>query len=159
MIAEEFLISSEDNANLFVYSWLPEPGTRLKGVLQIAHGMAEHAGRYHDFGKYLSANGYAVFANDHRGHGKTAGNSNDTGFIANTNSWKAILNDMFLLNRHIFKHYPENKIILMGHSMGSFCARAYLELYPETISALILSGTAWQPSLLLNFGLLLARLQ
>ena len=43
--------------------------------------------------------------------------------------------------------------------MGSFYARAYLEMYPETINALILSGTAWHPSLLLNFGLLVAKLQ
>jgi alpha-beta hydrolase superfamily lysophospholipase len=159
MISEEFIIKSEDNTNLFVYSWLPEPGTRIKGVLQIAHGMAEHAGRYHDFAKYLSANGFAVYANDHRGHGKTAGNTDDTGFFANTNSWRAILQDMFMLNTHIHKQFPENKVVLMGHSMGSFYARAYLEMYPETINALILSGTAWQSVLLLNFGLLVARLQ
>jgi len=159
MISEEFQFSSVDGTNVFVYSWLPETGTKVKGVMQIAHGMAEHAGRYHDFAKCLAANGYAVFANDHRGHGKTAGNTNDTGFISNTNSWKAILKDMFLLNNHIHNQYPENKVILLGHSMGSFYARAYLEIYPETINGLILSGTAWQQPLLLNFGLLIARLQ
>jgi alpha-beta hydrolase superfamily lysophospholipase len=159
MISEEFTLKSEDGTQVFVYSWFPEPGTKIKGVLQIAHGMAEYAGRYHDFAKYLTACGYAVFANDHRGHGKTAGNITETGFISHTNSWRAILKDMFILNSHIHNKYPDNRIVLMGHSMGSFYARAYLEMYPETINALILSGTAWHPALLLYFGLLIAKLQ
>jgi alpha-beta hydrolase superfamily lysophospholipase len=159
MISEDFFLKSEDNTQVFVYSWLPDQGVRIKGVLQIMHGMAEYAGRYHDFAKHLTAQGYVVFANDHRGHGKTAGSLHETGFIANTNSWKAILQDSFMLNQHIQSRYPDNKIVLIGHSMGSFYARAYLEMYRETINALILSGTAWQPSLLFNFGLLVAKLQ
>jgi alpha-beta hydrolase superfamily lysophospholipase len=159
MIAEEFTLIANDSTKVFVYAWLPDAGTKIRGVLQIAHGMAEHAERYSDFAKYLTANGYAIYANDHRGHGKTAGSVTETGYIAQTNSWKAILEDMFMLNRHIREKYPDHKLILMGHSMGSFYARAYLEMHTESINALILSGTAWHPSLLLNFGLLVAKLQ
>jgi alpha-beta hydrolase superfamily lysophospholipase len=159
MISEDFFLKAEDNTQVFVYSWLPDLGVRIKGVLQIVHGMAEHAGRYHDFAKHLASYGYAVFANDHRGHGKTAGSLHETGYITNVNSWKTILQDIFMLNQHIRNKYAENKIVLMGHSMGSFYARAYLEMYPATISAIILSGTAWHPSLILNFGLFVAKLQ
>ncbi len=159
MIAEEFTLVSDDNTKVFVYAWLPDDGIKVKGVLQIAHGMAEHAGRYLDLAKYLTACGYAVVANDHRGHGKTAGNTIETGFIANTNSWKSVLSDMHMVNQYIRNKFPDTKLILMGHSMGSFYGRAYLEIYSKTIDALIISGTAWHPSLLLIFGLLVAKLQ
>lgn len=159
MISEEFTLTSDDNTRVFVYSWLPDEGAKIRGVLQIAHGMAEHAARYQDFAKFLTSSGFAVFANDHRGHGKTAGSFAETGFIANTNSWRSVLQDIFMLNAHIHSKFPDNKVILMGHSMGSFYARAYLEVFPETIQALILSGTAWYPSLLLNAALLISKLQ
>jgi alpha-beta hydrolase superfamily lysophospholipase len=159
MISEIFFLKAEDSTQVFVYSWLPDHDVRIKGVLQIVHGMAEHAGRYHDFAKHLTTHGYAVFANDHRGHGKTAGSLHETGYITKTNSWRAILQDIFTLNGYIRNKYPDNKIVLMGHSMGSFYARAYLEEFSSTINALILSGSAWHNPLLLNFGLLVAKLQ
>ena len=62
-----------DTKQIHAYKWLPE--SQVKGVLQVAHGMAEHAMRYENFAKFLNANGYALYANDHRGHGKTAGSN------------------------------------------------------------------------------------
>ncbi|MCK9612872.1 MAG: lysophospholipase [Bacteroidales bacterium] len=159
MEQNNFTISSEDNIQLFVYSWLPDDMTSVKGVFQIVHGKAEHAGRYHDFASYLTNHSFAVFAGDLRGHGKTAGNVENTGFIAKKNGWKLILSDLLVINNHIQNAYPGKPLILLGHSMGSFYSRAYTDLHPDTVSAVILSGTAWQPLWLLNFGLLVAKLQ
>lgn len=159
MKTENFVLKAEDNIDIYVYSWLPIDGKALKGIIQIAHGMAEHGARYNDFARHMVSAGYAVFANDHRGHGKTAATIENTGFISGKNSWESILEDMNLLNCHIHKVYEGVPVILFGHSMGSFYSRAYLEKYPDTISGLILSGTAWHPALLLNFGLMVAKLQ
>ncbi len=159
MKADSFIISAENDVDIFVYSWMPDDVNSVKGIIQIAHGMAEHAARYEEFAAYMTQHSYAVFANDHRGHGKTAGSMENTGIISGNNSWKAVLHDMLLLNQHIHISFPDKKIILMGHSMGSFYVRAYLDVYPETISSVIISGTAWHPALLLSFGLGVAKLQ
>jgi len=159
MKTETFNLTAEDNTAIVVYSWLPDERQNVKGVIQVVHGMAEHAARYDDFARFMVAAGYAVFANDHRGHGKTAGTVENTGIIAGVNSWLSVLGDLKLLNREIHKAYDDFPIIMLGLSMGSFYTRAYLEKYPETISGAVISGTAWHPALLLCFGLTVAKLQ
>jgi len=154
-----FTIKTEDNVNVFIYSWAPDEGVSIKGAVQIFHGMAEHAARYQDFAAYLVRKGYAVFANDHRGHGKTAGALQYTGYISGNNSWKSILADTKLLNEHIHKTLPNIPVFVHGHSMGSFYVRAFLEIFPGNISGVVLSGTAWHPALLVNFGLMVAKIQ
>ena len=72
MLKEDFTFVSGDGKEIFVYVWLPDEG-KIKGIVQIAHGMAEHAGRYERLAKILTEGGYGVYANDHRGHGRTAG--------------------------------------------------------------------------------------
>ncbi|HOY33019.1 MAG TPA: lysophospholipase [Bacteroidales bacterium] len=159
MKTETFILRAEDNVELFIYSWAPDVAGEAKGVIQIAHGMAEHGARYQDFARYMVAAGYAVFVNDHRGHGKTAVTVENTGFFAGENKWQRVLSDMHLLNYHIRQTYNGLPVVMLGHSMGSFYTRAYLNKYPETISGIILSGTAWHPAVLLNFGLLVAKMQ
>jgi len=159
MKTEKFVLKTEDNIEVHVHSWLPADGREIKGIIQVAHGMAEHAARYENFAENMTLAGYAVFANDHRGHGLTAGTVKNTGFISGVNSWISVLKDMKMLNDHIHETYKNSKVILLGHSMGSFYSRAYLENYPETISGLILSGTAWHPAWLLNFGLMVSNMQ
>ena len=63
------IFTSFDKKQIFVYEWTDVPAPR--GVVQIAHGMEEHAGRYETFARELNALGYAVVADDHRGHGDT----------------------------------------------------------------------------------------
>ncbi|HNZ43061.1 MAG TPA: alpha/beta fold hydrolase [Bacteroidales bacterium] len=154
-----FTITAEDHVEVFVYSWTPDDNTKIMGVVQIFHGMAEHAARYRDFAAYFAGAGFAVFANDHRGHGKTAGSVENTGYIAGNNSWKSILADTKLVNDHIHKILPNVPVIVYGHSMGSFYARAFLELYSGDLAGVVLSGTAWHPALVLGFGLTVAKIQ
>ncbi|MHC1681504.1 MAG: alpha/beta hydrolase [Clostridiaceae bacterium] len=77
-IAKEFFIKGSDGKNIFVYCW--DNVLNPKAVIQVFHGMAEHAGRYEHFAKHLNSNGFIVYINDHRGHGKTAGTIFTTGF-------------------------------------------------------------------------------
>src|SRR6202012_5456352 len=64
---------AEDGKSLFVYRWLPDAGTPRRAFVHVSHGMAEHAAGYARLAEALTAKGYAVYADDHRGHGKTAG--------------------------------------------------------------------------------------
>ncbi len=159
METDIFTIEADDDVRLTVYSWMPDDKSTVKGIVQIAHGMAEHAARYEAFAVYMVKHGYAVFANDHRGHGKTAGAMINAGYIGGGNSWRTVLGDMHLLNKYIKALLPGNKIVLLGHSMGSFYARAYLDIFASTISGVIISGTAWYGSSLLSFGLEVAKFQ
>lgn len=159
MKTETFSLKTTDNVEVFVYSWTPDEKQAIKAIIQVSHGMAEHGARYEDFALHMVAAGFAVFINDHRGHGKTAGSVENTGFISGINSWESILEDMRLLNSHIHQLYKNIPVIMLGHSMGSFYARAYLEKFSENISGIILSGTAWHPALVLDFGLMVSKLQ
>src|SRR6185312_11396875 len=73
MRAEPFTFKAEDGKDLHVNRWLPDEGVRRKAIVHIAHGMAEHGARYARLAETLTAAGYAVYADDHRGHGQTAG--------------------------------------------------------------------------------------
>lgn len=112
-----------------------------KAIVQISHGMCEHIGRYHDFIEYLVKNGFAVAGHDHLGHGKTAQNG-EYGYFSQKNGAKYVLNDLYQMNQLTHKCFPNLPYFLLGHSMGSFFARLYAAVYPNTIDGLILSGTA-----------------
>src|SRR5215467_8495200 len=81
-----FTLTTADAVALFVYRWIPAGQPRA--VIQIAHGLAEHAGRYVRLAQALNAAGYAVYANDHRGHGRTAKSQDELGFFAEQNGWR-----------------------------------------------------------------------
>ncbi len=140
MQVQEFrYASATDLGECFSMLWLPD--AKPRAIVQIAHGMAEHIGRYAPFAEYLSSNGFAVIANDHAGHGKSADIS-IKGYFGEQNGWASVVADMKALHDHASALWPEIPYILFGHSMGSFLARSYVASYPEDISALILSGTA-----------------
>ena len=134
--------TSDDGAKIAFYCWLPEEDP--VAVVQISHGMAEYAERYEDFAKFLNKNRIAVYANDHRGHGKTAGCIENLGFFAEEYGWIKVVTDMRILTRVIRQDYPKLPVILLGHSMGSLLARTYITLYDD-ITGVILSGTGDYP--------------
>lgn len=152
MFTEQFI--SCDDSVIKYYKWMPE--SEPKAVIQISHGMMEHALRYEYFAQKLTDAGFAVYANDHRGHGKTAGNIEYSGFFCSKNGWNNVVDDMFQLNNIIKKDFPEKKIILFGHSMGSLLSRHFAFKYPNAFDGLILSGTGYNPSILVNSGKILA---
>ncbi len=140
MQTQEFRYASATNlGESFSMLWSPDASPRA--VVQIAHGMAEHIGRYTPFAEFLCANGFAVAANDHAGHGKSADIA-VKGYFGKQNGWDAVVADMKTLHDHAASLWPNVPYVFLGHSMGSFLARSYAARYPEEISALILSGTA-----------------
>lgn len=118
-----------------------EPRTAPKAVFQISHGMCEYIGRYETMIDALCRAGYAVCGNDHLGHGDT-GDPKDYGFFAETDGDKLVLQDLRTMNALARQRWPGLPLVFYGHSMGSFFARWYAELYPDNMDALVLSGTA-----------------
>jgi alpha-beta hydrolase superfamily lysophospholipase len=138
--------------------WLPQKG-EPKAIIMIVHGMAEHSERYAAFAHLLTLEGFAVYAYDHRGHGKSVKDEKDLGFIANSNGWELLLDDMKAVNNLIRRDYPNKPIILFGHSMGSTLSRQYVLQFGHSINGIILSGTGSNPGLLGRIGLLIASVE
>jgi alpha-beta hydrolase superfamily lysophospholipase len=135
-----FTMKSPDGPEIFVYKWAPDAGVKPKALVQIAHGAAEHAGRYERFGRFLSGAGYVVYADDHRGHGKTAGDLKKAG-IAGQDAWNGMLRDMHQLSDLMRAENPGLPFIFFGHSMGSLIAQQYIQQWGGEIQGAILSGT------------------
>ncbi len=153
-----FTFQSTDGKEIFTYKWLPDDDN-VWLVVQIAHGMAEHAARYAEFAKFLTDKGIAVYANDHRGHGKTAKDEKELGFFAEKDGWLKVLEDMHSLTHNIRRDFPNVPVVLFGHSMGSLLTRAYVAKYPDDVNGIILSGTSGETGLLVSTGKTIAWLQ
>ena len=138
-MSDSFLLRANDGTDLFVYRWLP--ATAPRAVVQIAHGAAEHAGRYARIAGELTKAGYAVYANDHRGHGKTAAAPERAGIVG-PDGWNTIVGDAKYLTDHLAVTHPGCPIVLLGHSMGSMLAQQYIQRWGSGLSGVILSGTA-----------------
>jgi len=149
-----YYFDSFDGKKIYVREWLPQ-GEPI-GVLQIAHGMAEHSGRYDALGEYLSSLGYVVFADDHRAHGQT---DYETLGYSDGNIWQDTLNDLELLNSHYRQKYNGLKYTLMGHSYGSFLMQKYIQVADHDLfDAVILSGSALMKGLHIPMGKVIASL-
>jgi alpha-beta hydrolase superfamily lysophospholipase len=152
-----FSLVGDEGTRIHVYRWLPDSECNVKGVVQIAHGMSETAARYAEFAQQLTSHGYAVYANDHRGHGKTVENSNLLG-NAGTDAFRWMASDMMNLGEVAAKENPDVPLFLMGHSMGSFLVQHLMYAGHERYHAFILSGTNGKRGLL-RIGEKLALLQ
>lgn len=140
MKREDFRFRSEaDGLEVACYHW-PAQG-KAAGVVQIAHGMGEHALRYSAFAEFLNAAGFHVYANDHRGHGRTAPKPELLGDFG-TAGWDGLVADMAQLTRDAHAGAPGLPIVLLGHSMGSFAAQQYILDHSELIAGAIISGSA-----------------
>lgn len=120
--------------------------------MQIVHGLAEHAGRYARLATALNAAGYAVYANDLRGHGRTAKSSEDLGFFAEEKGWGKVVDDLWLVNRHIAAAHPEIPIVMLGHSMGSTLAEQFMGGHGDVLAGVALSGANGKPTAMAAVG-------
>jgi alpha-beta hydrolase superfamily lysophospholipase len=145
---------SFDDEAIFYYQWKVKENVPFKGVVQISHGIGEHAFRYKSIAKKLKKQGYEVYANDHRIHGKSAKSYEYLGFYDGEDYFSDAIEDMRKLTEIIKKEHPNKKIILLGHSMGSLLSREYVTKYGNDLDALILSGTAAFLKGLGSFGLI-----
>jgi alpha-beta hydrolase superfamily lysophospholipase len=133
-------LARDDGTSIAFYTW-PAPTQSIKGAIQIAHGMAEHAGRYDRLAQALVHAGYVVYASDHRGHGQTPHSPTDYGHLADQNGFVRVVEDLFAVNRHIAAARPGVPRVLLAHSFGSFAAQMYLAAHGDTLAGAVLSGT------------------
>lgn len=157
MQASTFHFTAKDGVEIHVYKWSPDGVVR--GAVQIVHGMAEHAARYAHVAEALISKGYAVYANDHRGHGKTAKTEAEVGHFADENGWDKVLDDLHQLNGIIRKENPGVPVVVFGHSMGSFFVQTLLFTYPDDADAVIMSGTNGRVGLLASAGAVAAAIE
>lgn len=146
-----FWLKSDDQVEIYVEKWHNED-RQPKAIVQIAHGMVEHFQRYHDFAQYLVEKDIVVYGNDHRGHGKTGRKQGLLGYLAEEDGFDKTSNDLHQITNKIKEDYPETPIFLLGHSMGSFLSRHYIQQHSDAIDGVILSGTGFYPKATTAFG-------
>jgi alpha-beta hydrolase superfamily lysophospholipase len=154
-----FRLDTDPGVSLFVHCWEPPPGTPAKAVVQVAHGMAEHAARYARFAEALNAAGYAVYAADLRGHGRSVSVPDDLGHFGDTGGLWRVVEDQERLRQRIAADHPGTPIVLFGHSMGAFIMRAYLYTHVPEVAAAVFSGTRGGQMPLVAAGRLIARVE
>ena len=151
-----FWLTANDRSRLYVNQWLPDGPA--KAMIMLSHGMAEHSGRYARLAEALCAAGYGLYAPDQRGHGRTA-DEGTLGLYAEKDGWIKVVGDLASLNQHIGQQQPGLPIILLGHSMGSYIAQAYLLHHSASLNGAILSGSNYQPVALYRAAGVIARLE
>jgi alpha-beta hydrolase superfamily lysophospholipase len=132
------------NVDIIFYEW---PVADPRAVIQIAHGLGEHARRYDQMAAVLNRAGFTVYADDHRGHGQTGlgqierkqikklGNLGQGGMDA---TFKQVLD----LSKLIKSENPGKPLVLLGHSWGSFIAQKVINKSSDFYDAVVLSGSA-----------------
>ena len=134
-----------------------EGSEKLKGIVQIIHGMSEYIDRYDDLAGYLVGRGFVVCAEDHIGHGKTAVDAGEYGHMPVWDGKEILLSDVHTLRQMVSELYPDVPYVIYGHSMGSFISRAYIAREGEGLAACVLSGTGNVPAALSKAGRTMAR--
>lgn len=133
-----FTLTAPDGHEIRVRAWLPEGTPR--GVVQLAHGMGEHIGRYDRLARRLTAAGHAVYAANHRGHGPAAAEAGTLGDFGAA-GFAALVDDLAVIAADLGRRHPRLKRVLVGHSMGSFAAQAFMTRHPGAVDGVALSGT------------------
>ncbi len=146
------LIIQNDSYKTVLYHFYSD--AEPKASIIILHGMAEHHKRYYTFAKFLNTNGLDVYLYDHRGHG-TDKIMKELGFFSNSKGYKKVVDDALEIIKHVKKNNRSQKLLLMGHSMGSLITRNVIQQYDE-LDGVILCGTTHPPKLKVKPGLALA---
>ena len=154
---EFYMYSSLDNKKLSCIDF-SENLKNPKIVLQICHGMAEHIRRYKDFALFLEKQGIRVFGMDNRGHGKTCEAEEERGHIADEEGDIKLIEDVYDLNKYIKEQFPNKKVVIFGHSMGSVIVRNFLIEYSDCVDGAIICGTTEQYGMKHRVAMLLARI-
>lgn len=123
---------------ILTQSWLPDDPPRAAVI--IAHGIGEHGGRYAHVAAYLTAHGYAVYALDHRGHGRSGG---QRVHVDDSDEFVADLRAYF---EQVRAAQPDLPVFLYGHSVGSLIALLFAFRYQDDLAGLITTGTALRPA-------------
>jgi alpha-beta hydrolase superfamily lysophospholipase len=137
---ERGVVKYDEEVDIIYYKWYHE-GVTPKAVIHLSHGMAENILRYEPFALRLVEAGYAVYGEDHYGHGESVKDFHQIGIIKDGDFMGTVIEDMKMIVDIIKREYPHIPIYGYCHSMGSFAAQRYIELYPGDYMKVILSGT------------------
>ncbi|QNM96686.1 alpha/beta hydrolase [Chitinimonas koreensis] len=129
-----------DGAMLTRYHW---PAEAPRRIVVIAHGMAEHAGRYDEFARFLNGRGCTVWALDHRGHGGSV-QDGKRGHFADRDGFERVMDDLAALIDQARAADPSLPLVLLGHSMGSFVSRLLVLRQPQLVDGLVLSAPGFR---------------
>jgi alpha-beta hydrolase superfamily lysophospholipase len=136
----ELTFVDPDGVEVFYRGWLPDGQPRA--AVLVVHGASEHSGRYDRVARVLTGEGYAVFALDLRGHGRTA-DSTGPGLIG-PRGMEGVIDDLAELVARARAEVGERPIIPFGHSMGSLVVQAFVEQRGGVLAGYVLSGTMGQ---------------
>lgn len=134
---EKFKFEDPEGVLISCYKWIPQG--EVKAVLQIVHGMEEHAKRYDRFAKYLNDRGIAVYAHDHRGHGESV-SDDDFGYYGEGGFDLAVEN-AYTVTRTIKNEFPDVPNYIFGHSMGSFVTQRFIQKHGDDVKKCVLCGS------------------
>lgn len=142
-MSTETFLSADRCTEIHYHAWLPEGTPRA--VLVLFHGMLEHSARYAEFAAALNAQGFAVYAQDHLGHGESVHPENPRGHFADCGGNGFVIRDCLHMLELAHAAHPKAPLFLMGHSMGSFLTRQLLHQFTlPTLSGVILMGSGHQ---------------
>lgn len=156
MISTEFKLTMRDGHESRIFKWEPESENKIIGIIQLVHGSCEHSKRYEHFADFLTQNGFLVYSSDLRGHGQSVECKDDLGYFSENNGWSMVVEDIYELTKYIKEQHKQLKLVMLGHSMGSFLARHYSSIHGEELDGLIVTGTAHNPRIITKFGKFLA---
>lgn len=125
-------LPSPTGATLNLYATTAQGTPR--GVIQVNHGLAEHAARYGRFAEAMSARGFHVYAHDHRGHGATRAPDAPAG-IFGKDGVNQVIADVAAVHDRIASDHTGLPVIVFGHSMGGLIALNFVLRHPERATA------------------------
>lgn len=155
MSDDGFQLPRPDGRFVHVHRWLP-PGP-CRAVLLVAHGMAEHGARYARLAQALNGAGWAVYALDWPGHGRSVRSPEDLGHFADRDGWRYALDALHAVRQKVAQEQAGKPLFLLGHSMGSFLSQHYMVEQGPGLAGVILSATSGSMGALRVPGLLLMR--
>lgn len=151
-----FYPSKDGKTMIHAIQWTPQG--EIRAILQICHGMQEYIDRYDAFATYLTEKGFCVVGEDHLGHGKSVVSDDKLGYFAKDNGNACVIQDIHTLRTKISGAYKGVPYFMLGHSMGSFLVRQYIEQYGAGLSGVIIMGTGAQPGSTLSAAKALCRI-
>ncbi|UYN83197.1 MAG: alpha/beta fold hydrolase [Microcella sp.] len=160
IIAERQHRTFTDDHGVVIHYYVWAPG-KPKAVVQLAHGVGEHALRYEALAQALVNAGYAVYADDHRGHGATGveywkGDLSKIGKLG-VGGLRATQKNLLELTAIARAEHPSLPFIMLGHSWGSLMVQNLLNEGAQPWNAIVLTGTAYRSPFAMNGGDLNAR--
>ncbi len=138
---DEATLLDADGVEIFYRSWLP--ASPPQAIVLVLHGMSEHSGRYQRFGEALAAAGFAAYADDHRGFGRTAtATATATGFgRAGPRGFDGVLEAIHAVQLQAIADVGPLPVIVFGHSMGSVFTQVYAQVHASELAGVVLCGS------------------